>query len=97
MDARSSKKPWYKTCTAAKIEEGGGYVGEIDVDKIRHSPYHFFFKRSTHAGYLPRGVVGIMEYDGRFGTGYIIATHYNNTAVLWDYYIDERGMPYYGN
>lgn len=97
MSLRSSAQPWYKTCTAAKIEEGGGYVGKMDVAEMHHSPYHFFFKRSSHAGYLPRGIVGIMEYDGRYGKGYIIATHNDATSVLWDYYIDERGLPFYGN
>lgn len=86
--------PWYKVCTANKILAGGGFVGELANMAIQ--PNHICLKIATHAGYLPRGVVGVMPYSGRYGDGYIVATHNSNTTVLWQYYINERGLPYGG-
>ena len=88
---KSTTAPWYRICTTAKILETGDYVGEVNPAPFEN---HILIKRSTHAGYLPKGKFGVMRYRGRYGQGYIIASHNDTTTVMWEYYIDERGLPY---
>lgn len=42
---------------------------------------------STHNGYLPEFSVAVIPYNGRWGSGYILAQHGNGNKVTYTYYI----------
>ena len=91
----SVNEPWYESISTGNIE------GNRNIMTIDAFPYYQVFdflvtyygegvyisdRSSRRSGYIPEGnTVILIPYRGRFGAGWIVATHYSNTTVNCKY------------
>ena len=61
---------------------------QLTVERWKRSGY-CYKRQSSHNGYLPPYHAAVIPYCGRWGIGYIIASHHNKSKVLYKYYIKE--------
>lgn len=87
--------PWHKCATLKNITaDYRAVVSNAEtLDQKRKALAflgHDMRRRSTHAGYLPTGVIATVPYRGRFGDGKIIIQHYDRTHVIFEYWLLRR-------
>lgn len=99
MKTKNVSRETLKSCTLPAIAgiKGAYYIfnrNERDYDAYcameikRFTRGGYNHKRSaTHNGYLPPHYVAVIPYRGRWGIGYIMASHLSNNKVRYEYYI----------
>ena len=84
------REPWQDYISLQNIRDSCAgkiyYRRPVRQDVIFDYAWHH---TSTRTGYLPVGVYGTVEYHGRFGDGFIMFEHLNNTQSLAHYYLKE--------
>lgn len=99
MKTKNVSRETLKSCTLPNIAKMKGayyvpnsnardytvYVTLVEKRMIRNG---YRFKRaSTHNGYLPPWYAAVIPYSGRWGVGFIVASHLTNNKVQYEYYI----------
>lgn len=106
-DIYSTMKPWYGCICAANVQADPNALTITDL------PFYIVFdlleryygenivlseRSAIRAGYIPQGqIMVILPYRGRFGAGWMLATHYDNTSVVCKYCLLTDGGLNHGN
>ena len=99
LEPLSNTQPWYDSISTGNVKEDK-HIIQIDTFPV-YRVFDFLVayygeditisdRSSRRSGYLPEQnengqVMLIIPYRGRFGAGWIVATHYTNTTVNCKY------------